>query len=537
MDSKEICRDTVNIHKNRRLIIRLSPNLLIGRKLMKKNILFWVAGQREWIGGIYYIRNILYQISLIKKNNEKYRIFLCLDYELISEFKDLEKIIKIDYIKKDKTDSEQVLKICDENNIDIIMPIQGGKYFWILRDICIYLIPDFQEIYLPENFSKEQRDYRAITNEYIAKNHKCLILSSNDALADYKNLFPQYTKNVCVMHFTSFITDLVKKINSQLTQKIFEEFKITYQYLYVANQFWKHKNHIVVLKALKRLLDNGYKDIHLVCTGYMQSYDKNKDEYVQSLHIFIEQNNLENNVHFLGLLDRTKQLCLMKNSNLIIQPSLFEGWGCSVEDAKALGKKIILSDISVHREQGDETCVFFKRDDDAQLSKIILENFYANKKYDLKEGSKKIYFNALKYSQEFEQAIKIVGDNIKKEYRQTLSNKRKEKILELFGDLNQEYIGIYGTGIHTDNLLKSYVEVFGENKLVYFDSDSNKWGKEYHGTVINPPRDIHLKGLKRIIISSIKYQEEIYCDIRQYEKKMEIVKIYKNKDYFFETLW
>ena len=89
MDSKEICRDTVNIHKNRRLIIRLSPNLLIGRKLMKKNILFWVAGQREWIGGIYYIRNILYQISLIKKNNEKYRIFLCLDYELISEFKDL----------------------------------------------------------------------------------------------------------------------------------------------------------------------------------------------------------------------------------------------------------------------------------------------------------------------------------------------------------------------------------------------------------------------------------------------------------------
>jgi len=34
-----------------------------------------------------------------------------------------------------------------------------------------------------------------------------------------------------------------------------------------------------------------------------------------------------------------------------VQPSLFEGWSTVVEDARALGKPIVLSDIPVHLEQ------------------------------------------------------------------------------------------------------------------------------------------------------------------------------------------
>jgi glycosyltransferase involved in cell wall biosynthesis len=60
---------------------------------------------------------------------------------------------------------------------------------------------------------------------------------------------------------------------------------------------------------------------------------------------------LSANIRFLGFIDRAEQLALMQAAQAIVQPSLFEGWSTVVEDAKALGKFLILSDLPVHREQ------------------------------------------------------------------------------------------------------------------------------------------------------------------------------------------
>jgi len=505
---------------------------------MKKNILLWVSGSRKWMGGIYYIRNILFQISLIENVKKKYNIFLCFDYSHMEEFSDLDRILELHYIERNDDKPEQLLEICDANGIDVVLPVQGGKYFWIVRDICAYWIADFQEIHLPQNFTEEQLQLRAMTNEYIARKHKCLILSSEDARSDYVMQFPQYVYNVCVMHFTSYIENLAEKLDTDFKRAVFQKFSINYQYVYVANQFWKHKNHIVVLEALDRVVRAGYKDIHLICTGYMQSYGEQTDEYVQELYLFIEQHKLENYVHFLGLLERTEQLCLMENSNLVIQPSLFEGWGCTVEDAKFFGKTILLSDIPVHKEQGDESCIFFEKDDSEQLSSTILENFYSDKKCNLEMGRRKVYRNALQYSYEFEKAIGLFENkNRENKYMQILFDKREKKIHRLFDGIEPQYIGIYGTGKHTDNLLQSYRKILGDPRFVYIDSNADKWGMIYQGAVIISPQDILAKGLKRIIISSINYQEEIYRSIKKYENRMEIIKVYEESDWYFETLW
>jgi hypothetical protein len=61
----------------------------------------------------------------------------------------------------------------------------------------------------------------------------------------------------------------------------------------------------------------------------------------------------------------------MKNSLAIIQPSLFEGWSTVVEDAKALNKWILLSDIAVHREQIKENVDFFNPKKPIELALIM----------------------------------------------------------------------------------------------------------------------------------------------------------------------
>ena len=51
---------------------------------------------------------------------------------------------------------------------------------------------------------------------------------------------------------------------------------------------------------------------------------------------------------------------LIYKSKAVINPSLFEGWNTSVEEAQNTKKKIILSDIAVHREQAQKFSFFLK---------------------------------------------------------------------------------------------------------------------------------------------------------------------------------
>ena len=52
----------------------------------------------------------------------------------------------------------------------------------------------------------------------------------------------------------------------------------------------------------------------------------------------------------------------MRHSLALINPSYFEGWSTSVEEAKSLGKRVILSDIPVHREQNPLMGIYFPPD-------------------------------------------------------------------------------------------------------------------------------------------------------------------------------
>jgi glycosyltransferase involved in cell wall biosynthesis len=75
----------------------------------------------------------------------------------------------------------------------------------------------------------------------------------------------------------------------------------------------------------------------------------------------------------LGHIPRMDQLQLMRASIAVIQPSRFEGWSTVVEDARALGKPILLSDFPVHREQDPNGARFFPLQDAGALAQAISE--------------------------------------------------------------------------------------------------------------------------------------------------------------------
>jgi glycosyltransferase involved in cell wall biosynthesis len=79
------------------------------------------------------------------------------------------------------------------------------------------------------------------------------------------------------------------------------------------------------------------KDLHLDFIGEGTSL-KHLMEMVDKFH-------LTNYVSFLGLRDREYIYAHLKNYNMLVQPSIFEGFGLTIVEAMAAGIEVLVSDI------------------------------------------------------------------------------------------------------------------------------------------------------------------------------------------------
>ena len=148
-----------------------------------------------------------------------------------------------------------------------------------------------------------------------------------------------------------------------------QEHRIPEKYLYLPNQFWAHKNHITVLKSLVILRDQYRIIVPLVCSGAQS--DRRNSSHFSKLREFIREHNLTDQVWFLGLVPRTEQLDVFRRAAGVVQPSLFEGWSTVVEDTRAIGRPLFLSDIPVHREQAPPTGTFFPPESHERLAALL----------------------------------------------------------------------------------------------------------------------------------------------------------------------
>jgi glycosyltransferase involved in cell wall biosynthesis len=212
--------------------------------------------------------------------------------------------------------------------------------------------PDFQEYHLPIYFTVNELKWSKEYMDSVSLNPWHLVLSSEDSKRDFIHAYPKNSNPVHLWKFTSFLPD-TKNIDAA---KLLDKFKATGKYFLVANQFWPHKNHLNVLKALKICAEKNC-DFKIVFTGKQKS--ARDPELFEKLQTYISLHGLDERVVFTGFMPREEQIVLMERSMAVIQPSLFEGWSTVIEDCKALNQFVIASDLSVNREQIKQNVVFF----------------------------------------------------------------------------------------------------------------------------------------------------------------------------------
>lgn len=286
-----------------------------------------------WIGGSYYVLNLISALGLLPERQQP-------DVVLISN-----SIVSFDFIRDGSkyprlywATNAQVEAHPETYAVDVLFPHpMPGK-----ESRTLSWIPDFQDKRYPEFFSHEELGNR--TQWHL----ECLgmggVVFSSEAVAkDAHAAYPNVPIRGHVVPFATFNRDEPSDF-----YEVREALSLPDEYFYCPNQFWKHKNHKVVISAVAELRNRGLNPV--VCFSGKE-FEPRFPEHVNELKAQVAALGLHNNIMFLGFLDRSDQLEVFKHAQAVIQPSLSEGWSTVIEDAKWAGRFVIASDIDVHREQ------------------------------------------------------------------------------------------------------------------------------------------------------------------------------------------
>jgi glycosyltransferase involved in cell wall biosynthesis len=307
----------------------------------------------NWIGGLNYYRNLFYAIQLEQLIPIKVVLIVPLNQRTaaIKSFPN-EEILVSKFIQK-RTVAHLARKIVNLflgrnlllerflklNGISILS--HGPVLGYGCKIPTIIWIPDFQHVHLPQFFNKREIMVRNQRQLVACAQATRIVVSSQSAKSDLLKLFPQHAAKTRVLRFSPKIAGW----EPYKFRVLREKYPIPEKYIFLPNQFWAHKNHLLAFEAISRLWNRG-QTITIVCTGAKEDY--RNQAYIERVDCALEFTNSKDNIIILGVVPYDDMLSLMYYSHAVINPSLFEGWSSTVEEAKVLGRPLVLSSIAAH---------------------------------------------------------------------------------------------------------------------------------------------------------------------------------------------
>lgn len=247
---------------------------------------------------------------------------------------------------------------------------ENATYFgWRFPFPTLAWIPDFRHRYLP--FPRGMWLRREFGFRMQIATGRQFMLSSGDAEADCVRFYPATKGRTNVVRFA---VPPPKDIPNDEIIAIRDGLGLPEDFFFLPNQFWWHKNHELAADALRILKDRG---VNAVIAASGNTTDPENPGRFDALMQHVKNRGVEDRFRMLGQIPYHSLVALIRGCRALINPSRFEGWSTTVEEAKALGAPMLLSGIGVHREQAEGMAVFFDCDDAAGLADAMQRELVA----------------------------------------------------------------------------------------------------------------------------------------------------------------
>lgn len=235
----------------------------------------------------------------------------------------------------------------------------------------VVVVSDIQHEFLPEFFTSNELSRRkeAFTNSIKSAGVVCAVSKfTRDTLIERLEVPPDKVRVIYEAADPIFFTQQ----NPDNVKKILRRYNLPKgEYLYYPANTWYHKNHILLLKAMKNLGRKMGSIPMLVCTGTPKEAHNEILETVNNL-------KLEKHFKFLGHCPFEELPAIYKGAAALVFPSLYEGFGLPILEAMAVGCPVACSNVTSLPEIAGDAALYFDprsvEEMTAAIEKIILES-------------------------------------------------------------------------------------------------------------------------------------------------------------------
>ncbi len=323
-----------------------------------------------WMGGLNYIQNTLRALALARSDVKLTLYFVGPDHPLLQD--PLIAGLKPQTLPLpgsqqraswDDIREEYERRAARGERPDVLHNFGVPLAEWLdVPAVC--WIPDFQHRRRPEFFAAWEIEGRERHLGRYARESRQVVVSSAEALHDFRDAWPDLAGKGRVVHFSSTL----QPAETAGTGEAPRRYGLDLPYFHVVNQFWKHKNHALTIRAAALLKARGQR-FRLVMTGPL--YDYRHPTFFSELLQLVSELGLREECVMLGQVPRQELFDLARGSLCVLQPSLVEGWNTALEECRVLRLPVLASDIPVHREQAGREgldAAFFDATDPVDLA-------------------------------------------------------------------------------------------------------------------------------------------------------------------------
>jgi glycosyltransferase involved in cell wall biosynthesis len=265
-----------------------------------------------------------------------------------------------------------------ENDIDLMIFPAGSQYAQFLKIPYITTIYDLEHRKHPE-FPEVSSQGRWLSREHYYKSicrSACIILVDSDVgKQDVVNYYGVDPVKVAILPYLA-PNYLQENISEEEAKDALSHRNIPDKYIFYPAQFWPHKNHLNLVKAIEILQSEGIK-VSAIFTG------TKKAEFgeFQRVQNYINEKSLSDIVRYMGYVSNEEMSAFFKLATAMVMPTFFGPTNIPVLEAWKMGCPVVYSDISGCREQLSNAGLLINPYDPADIAAKIKEICFADSNF------------------------------------------------------------------------------------------------------------------------------------------------------------